>query len=178
MITLRELAAWEDRLDRLRRDAVAAQPPDALDAHDRALEQRGIYAEYAAVFRSYVDTAELADDESAALEALKRATLLLWLAGVLPAPATGIAELPELAVRTVRRRLEERARHGTLDDELLWMLPWYHAVSDFALVGQEALPHLEALVVDADAQGWRRRARREALPERGWLGRYWLQQLG
>jgi hypothetical protein len=182
MITLRELAAWEERLAREVERAAAAARGDA-DAADRALEQGGTYAEYAAVFRSYVEWAELADDPVAALEALKRATALLWLSGVLPAAATGLAELPEQSARAVRQRLEALARRGELDEELEWMLPWYHALADFALVGPEPLPYLEALMTDADAQAWRRLpapqvARFTSQPgERGLLGRWWAARL-
>jgi hypothetical protein len=182
MITLRELAAWEERLAREVERAAADARGDA-DVADRMLEQGGTYAEYAAVFSSYVEWAELADDPAAALEALKRATALLWLAGVLPAPATGLAELPAQSVRAVRQRLEALARRGELDAELEWMLPWYHALADFALIGPEPLPYLEALMTDADAQAWRRLAaehvaRFTAQPgERGLLGRWWAARM-
>ncbi|HEU4699122.1 MAG TPA: hypothetical protein VFS40_08080 [Gemmatimonadales bacterium] len=175
MITLEELAAWEDRLAR-EVEAVGAQAGPDLAARDRALEQAGTYAEYASVFGSYVEWLELADAPAAAREALKRATALVWLAGVLPAPATGLAELPEQAVRTVRQRLEAACRRGELDTELEWMLPWYYALDPFALVGPEPLPSLEALVTDADATAWRRLAPAPAAPalaHRGLLGRYW-----
>lgn len=172
VMTLQELAAWEDRLDRLVRAAAAG----SLEDRDRTLLETGVYADYAAVFRSYVD---LLDDEDAGPEALKRATALVWLSGMEPAPLTGLAELPEQSVSAVRRALEERTRRGELDDELLWMLPWYYGIADFALVGAEAVPHLEAMLVEADFQAWRRAPPALArLAGRGQLGRYWLSVIG
>jgi hypothetical protein len=133
-----------------------------------------LYAEYAALFAEYADMARFASDPAARLEALKRATFLAWYEGAEPAPLSGLAELPELAVRRTLELLDERCRQGDLDPELEWMLPWYHAVAEHSLLRLPGLNCLEARVRALDPSAWETARRPEALMNRGAMGRYWV----
>src|SRR5919201_1684707 len=143
MITLRELASWEDRIA----DAVS-RASGAMEERDRQLEQAGVYGEYPAIFAAYValGSAESADG----LEALRRATFLAWYAGVEPACFTGISELPEAQTRAVCEQLDEMCRAGTLDAQLAWMVPWYHSVFEYPFALYPGLKSLRAFVTAAD----------------------------
>jgi hypothetical protein len=168
MITLDALGAWEDRLLR-----ELGRPRGSLEDRDSELTRSGLYAEYAAVFGGYADLARDAMEPAERLEALKRAVFLTWYEGAQPAPLTGLAELPELAVRRTLELLEERCRQGMLDPELEWMLPWYHAVAEHSLLRLPGLRYLETRLGALDPAAWRAAGRPDRLEGRGAMGRYW-----
>ena len=168
MMTLAALGAWEDRLLR-----ELGRPRGSLEDRDSELTRSGLYAEYAALFGGYVDLAEAADEPGERLEALKRAVFLAWYEGAEPAPLSGLAELPELAVRRTLELLEERCRRRELDGELEWMLPWYHAVAEYSLLRLPGLHCLEARLGSLDPAAWETARRSDALHGRGAMGRYW-----
>ena len=168
MIALESLGVWEDRLLH-----ELAGRRGSLETRDSELTRSGLYAEYAALFAAYVEMAQVAPDPAQRLEALKRAIFLAWYEGAEPAPLSGLAELPELAVRRTLELLEERCRRGELDPELEWMLPWYHAVAEHSLLRLPGLNSLEARVRVLDPSAWETARRPEALRNRGAMGRYW-----
>jgi hypothetical protein len=168
MISLAALGAWEDRLLR-----ELGRGRGSLEDRDSELTRSGLYAEYAALFGGYVEVARDAADPTERLEALKRAVFLAWYEGAEPAPLSGLAELPELAVRRTLELLEERCRHGELDQELEWMLPWYHAVAEYSLLRLPGLRYLEARLRVLDPGAWEAARRPDRLAGRGAMGRYW-----
>jgi hypothetical protein len=169
MITLRDLANWESRVA-----TIVGQTEGLLEDRDRALERSGLYAEYPAILSGYL---ALLDDEGSALEALKRAVFLVWYSAVEPPMLSGIAELPESAVRATLEALERACREGAIDDELRWMVAWYHRAGDYALLRTPGLLALEAEI--AGASTWERPpARDERMADRGLLGRYWSSLSG
>lgn len=168
MMSLEALGAWEDRLLR-----ELARGRGSLEDRDSELTRSGLYAEYAALFGGYVEMAQLADEPGARLEALKRAVFLAWYEGAEPAPLSGLAELPELAVRRTLELLEEHCRHREMDQELEWMLPWYHAVAEHSLLRWPGLRCLEARLRTLDPAAWEGARRTESLHGRGAMGRYW-----
>jgi hypothetical protein len=168
MITLGALGAWEERLLR-----ELGRRRGSLEDRDSELTRSGLYAEYAAVFGGYVEIARDGDDPAERLEALKRAVFLTWYEGAEPAPLSGLAELPELAVRRTLELLEERCRHGELDRELEWMLPWYHAVAEHSLLRLPGLRSLEDRLGTLDPSAWEQARGTDRLEGRGAMGRYW-----
>jgi hypothetical protein len=167
MITLRDLANWEARVA-----MIVAQADGAPEERDRALERSGLYAEYPAILSGYL---ALLDDEGSALEALKRAVFLVWYSAIEPPMLSGIAELPESAVHSTLEALERVCREGRADDELRWMLSWYHELGDYALLRTPGLRAVEMVVAESDPRGWETGDRSDArMAERGLLGRYWL----
>ena len=167
MITLRDLAAWESRVAIL-----VAQADGALEERDRALERSGLYAEYPAILSGYL---ALLDDEESALEALKRAVFLVWYSAIELPVASGISELPESGVRTALDAMEAACREGRIDEEMRWMLAWYHAAGDNALLRVPGLLAVEATIANVDPYAWRAGSRSaDAMHDRGLLGRYWM----
>ena len=167
MITLRDLAAWESRVSIL-----VTQTGGALEDRDRALERSGLYAEYPAILSAYL---ALLDDEESALEALKRAVFLVWFSAIELPMTSGIAELPESRVRATLDAIEAACREGRIDDELRWMLAWYHDVGDTALLRVPGLLAVEEAVAGVDPYAWRSAPRSlDVMQDRGLLGRYWL----
>ena len=167
MITLRELAAWEDRVAQ-----AVARATGALEERDRQLEQAGVYGEYPAIFAAYLalGTPESPDG----LEALRRATFLTWYAGVEPACLSGISGLPEAQTRSVCERLDELFRADTVDAQLAWMVPWYHSVFEYPFALYPGLKSLRAFLARADHRAWERAALTPGeLRGRGQMGRYW-----
>lgn len=166
MITLRDLAGWESRVA-----MIVAQASGDPEERDRALERSGLYAEYPAILSGYL--ALLEDDESR-LEALKRAVFLVWYSAVEAPMLSGIAELPDSAVRATLEALERACREGSIDDEARWMLSWYHQAGDYALLRTPGLPAVEALVAEGDPMAWEAVVTDEGtMAERGLMGRYW-----
>ena len=61
------------------------------------------------------------------------------------------------------------------DDELAWMLAWYHAQSPFLLELYGATPALMRFAQSLDADAWREEnLSRQAMAMRGQMGRYWI----
>lgn len=168
MMTLAALGAWEERLLRQ-----LARSRGSLEDRDGELTRSGLYADYAALFGGYVDLAEAAPEPGERLEALKRAVFLAWYEGAEPAPLSGLAELPELAVRRTLELLEERCRRREVDPEFAWMLPWYHVVAERSLLRLPGLRCLETQLRTLDPDAWETARRPEALHGRGAMGRYW-----
>lgn len=169
MMTLGALGAWEERLLR-----ELSRCRGSLEDRDGELTRSGLYADYAALFGGYVELARDGEEPEDRLEALKRAVFLAWYEGAEPAPLSGLAELPELAVRGTLELLEERCRRGGMDGELAWMLPWYHAVAEYSLLRLPGLRCLEASLASLDPGAWERERRPEAFRGRGAMGRYWF----
>ncbi|HYC34077.1 MAG TPA: hypothetical protein VEB59_17425 [Gemmatimonadales bacterium] len=167
-MTLAALGAWEDRLLRQ-----LGRTQGTLEERDAELARSGLYADYAALFGEYVDIAEAAAEQADRLEALKRAVFLTWYEGTEPAPLSGLAELPELAVRRALELLEERCRRHDVDPELAWMLPWYHTVAERSLLRLPGLRCLEAQLRVLDPEAWRSARPPDTLHGRGAMGRYW-----
>ena len=168
MMTLAALDAWEERLLR-----TLGRSQGSLEERDGTLARSGLYADYAALFGEYVDIAETAAEPADRLEALKRAVFLTWYEGAEPAPLSGLAELPELAVRRTLELLEARCRRHEIDQELVWMLQWYHVVAEHSLLRLPGLRSLEAQLRVLDPEAWHSARRPDTLRGRGAMGRYW-----
>ena len=171
MLSLTSLAGWEDAV----LASIAGARGD-IEERDRQVERSGVYGEYPAIVRAYE---ELFADAECAGEAIKRATFLVWRGAVgLPAD-TGIAPLPDGTVRAVVEALDARVRRDAVDDEQLWMLAWYHALSPdvFALYGATA--DLIDAAESRDPEAWRGAGiTRAAMKLRGQMGRYWSELVG
>ena len=100
MLSLTALAGWEM--------AVLGSISGAtgtIDDRDAQITRSGMYAEYPAIFAGYLELALDADDPDAALEALKRALFIAWYGFQVPSTVSGIAELPESAIRQLMTAL-------------------------------------------------------------------------
>lgn len=166
MLSLISLAGWEDAVL-----ASIAGAQGTVDERDRQIERSGVYGEYPAIVHSYQ---ELFADAESASEAIKRAVFLVWR-GAMESPAlTGIAPLPDGAVRAVVEALEVRIRRGIADEEQLWMLAWYHARSPYLFELYGATPELVRAADSRGVEAWRGAeitAAKMAL--RGQMGHYW-----
>ena len=168
MLSLTSLAGWEDAVLASIRGASGS-----LVERDRQIERSGLYGEYPAIVRAYVD---LFDDAASALEALKRAVFLVWRAAMAPAGETGIAELPDGVSRAVIQELDDCIRQETDDDELAWMLAWYQdqGAHVFELFG--ATPRVLAVGVETQPDAWKSvRIDAATMARRGQMGRYWSE---
>jgi hypothetical protein len=166
VLGLTSLAGWEESVLASIRGASGS-----LVERDRQIERSGLYGEYPAIVRAYVD---LFADAETAPEALKRAVFLVWRGAMAPPDETGIADLPGGTSRTVIAELEARIRRGATDAELGWMLAWYHGEAPhlFELFG--ATPELQRFAGNQPRDGWRSAAiDREGMNRRGQMGRYW-----
>jgi hypothetical protein len=166
VLSLSSIAGWEE--------AVLASIQGAHgtpEERDRQIERSGMYGEYPAIVRAYE---ELFADPESAREAIKRATFLVWR-GAMELPVnTGIALLPDGTVREVVDALDGGVRRGEADEELAWMLAWYHAKSPHLLELYGATRTLVELAESRDAEEWRRAAiSRAGMVGRGQMGRYW-----
>jgi hypothetical protein len=99
---------------------------------------------------------------------------LVWRGAMAPPVETGIGALPEGTSRAVIEQLDRVLRTGAADDELVWMLAWYHAAGGhvFELFG--ATPRVAAFAAGAPEDAWRRATiTAESMRRRGQLGYYW-----
>lgn len=168
MLSLTSLAGWEDAVL-----ASIAGAMGTIEERDRQIERSGVYGEYPAIVRAYEEL--FADPESVG-EALKRAVFLVWRGAVGLPSVSGIAPLPDGTVRAVVEALDARVRRGETDDELLWMLAWYHAASPDLLGLYGATSELLSAAELRDTDAWRNAdITREAMSLRGQMGRYWKE---
>jgi hypothetical protein len=166
VLSLSSLAGWEEAVLASIRGASGS-----LEERDRQIERSGLYGEYPAIVRAYL---ELRDDEDSALEATKRAVFLVWRGAMAPPVETGIGPLPDGTSRAVIEQLDRVLRGSAADDELAWMLAWYHAEGGhvFELFG--ATPRVAAVAEGVPRDTWRRAAIGvESMRRRGQLGYYW-----
>lgn len=142
-----------------------------LEERDQQIERSGMYGEYPAIVRAYE---ELFADAESAREAIKRAVFLVWRSAMELPVHTGIAPLPDGTVRAVIESLDAHVRRDLGDDELAWMLAWYHAQSPLLLELYGATPALSEFAEIHDADAWRDQSiSREGMAMRGQMGRYW-----
>jgi hypothetical protein len=168
MLSLSSLAGWEE--------AVLASirgTSGNAEERDRQIERSGMYGEYPAIVRAYI---ELFDDEASRLEATKRAVFLVWRSAMGIPVSTGIAALPEGTSRAVIEALDELVRRDDADDELAWMLGHYAAEGEFVfdLYGGTGL--LLRFAADAGPNAWRAATiTAGAMARRGQMGFFWLE---
>ncbi len=166
MLSLSSLAGWEDAVLASMRGA-AGSPEE----QDRQLERAGLYGEYPAIVRAYV---ELFGDDGSAAEAVKRAVFLVWRSAVALPVVSGIAALPDGTCRAVIEELDARVRRGVADAELGWMLAWYYGEGAFAFELFGGTPRLTRYAEAVPRSEWRSvHIAPGSLAGRGQLGRYW-----
>ncbi len=168
MLSLTTLAGWESAVLASIRGASGS-----LLERDRQIERSGLYGEYPAIVRAYVD---LFQDTDSALEALKRAVFLVWRGAMAPPGDTGIAALPDSVSRAVIQALDDRLRREADDEELAWMLAWYQheGAQAFELFG--ATQRVLAVGVETPHDAWKAaRIDAAAMARRGQMGGYWSE---
>jgi hypothetical protein len=168
VLSLASLAGWEEAV----LSSIAGARGTA-EERDRQIERSGMYGEYPAIVRAYI---ELFDDEESALEALKRALFLVWRSGMALPVVTGLAALPEGTSRLVVEQLDDAIRRGADDLELRWMLAWYRAEGSFILELYGGTARVMELGGELESDSWRAMNITAAtMAHRGQMGRYWLE---
>jgi hypothetical protein len=121
------------------------------------------------IFLRYVVLAKAGD-----LEALKRATFLLWYQYSAPLWQSGLLGLDEQASREVLQVLDRMAKEDRLDLELQWMLPHYYRLADYYLDAWEGLDLGELKKASQKNWGlWEKHIRQSSFSHRGQLGEFW-----
>src|SRR4051812_13734539 len=169
MLSLSALASWEAVILASIRGASGT-----VEERDAQITRSGMYAEYPAIFATYLELSRLADDPATALEALKRAVFLAWHAFTAPSVFSGIAELPESAVREVMGVLDHTIAAGDADDELRSMLAWYRQEFGYVFDHFGPVRELDAFICDTDPTTEHSRPVDAARYRgRGQMGSYW-----
>jgi hypothetical protein len=168
MLSLNAVAGWEMAVLGSIRGATGG-----IEERDAQITRSGIYAEYPAIFGAYLDLVLDADDAAIVAEALKRGIFIAWY-GFQALPVTsGIAELPESAIRRLMIALDDRIGAGEADDELRVMLTWY--AREFGYVFEHFGPvrGLETLIADVTDAEIAALAEGARWAGRGQMGEYW-----
>jgi hypothetical protein len=166
MLSLSSLAGWEDAV--LASIAGATGTPAE---RDRQIERSGLYGEYPAIVRAYI---ELFADRESAPEAIKRAVFLVWRGAMAPPVSTGIAALPDGTSRVVIEELDARIRRAETDEELGWMLAWYEGQGRYVFELFGGTPRLFHFAEQVPQDAWRTAGiAPAAMAQRGQMGRYW-----
>lgn len=166
VLSLSSLSGWEEAVL-----ASIAGAHGAPEERDQQIERSGMYAEYPAILHAYI---ELMSDEESSLEALKRAVFLIWRSAMALPAISGIASLPDGDARRVLGELDTRVRRDAIDEELWWMLAWYHGEGPFVLELYGAVDDLRRTLERMGPEGWRSVSiTPAAMATRGQMGRYW-----
>lgn len=169
MLSLNALAGWEMAVLGSIRGATGD-----VEERDAQITRSGIYAEYPAIFGGYLELVLDADDGAIVAEALKRGIFIAWY-GLQALPVTsGIAELPESAIRRLMTALDDRIAAREADEELRMMLAWYAARFGYVFEHFGPVRGLASSIADvtpariaalvADGARW---------TGRGQMGEYW-----
>ena len=166
MLSLSSLAGWEEAVLASLRGASGP-----VDVRDRQIERSGLYGEYPAIVRAYM---ELFADAESATEATKRAAFLVWRGAMALPSESGIADLPDGTSRAVVAELDARVRRGAADEELRWMLAWYCVDGRHVFELYGGTPRLLAFADAVAGDAWRAAGITPArMAGRGQLGMYW-----
>jgi hypothetical protein len=168
MLSLTALSNWELTVLASIRGATGT-----LEERDAQITRSGLYAEYPAIFAAYLELA-LDGDDAEALEAVKRGVFLAWYGFQAPPTTSGIAELPESAIRRLLVALDDAIAGGRTDAELLAMLAWYDAQFGYVFEHFRPVRSLRDFIAAAgprEVEAVRGDPARFA--GRGQLGRYW-----
>lgn len=142
-----------------------------MEEKHEQLQQSGAFRKYSQIYEAYVD---LIDSESEGLEALKRATFLMWYEQAEPACFSAVFGLSAAANRKVLEAFDRRIAAVGLDIELKWMLPYYNLIADWVFSQAADLPYLQSFLADADAEMWRKiEIEAGNFTNRGQMGDYW-----
>jgi len=170
-LSLDALANWEAAV--LARISAATGTPDERDAQ---ITRSGLYAEYPAIIRAYM---EMHGPESeASLEVTKRTLFLVWHSFKVLPVESGISEIAESTVRHVFARLEDTIASEEADDELRWMLVWYHDTFPEPFDTFGPVRSLDAFIRDVSTAEALDNLRAYDVSGRGQLGMYWSSLLG
>ena len=173
MLTLQALANWEAAVLASLKGATGT-----VEERDAQITRSGLYAEYPAIFGTYNEIASHADDPPTALEALKRAAFIAWYGFTEPPVQSGIAELPESAIRACLEELDRSIRSERADEELRWMLAWYHASFGYVFEHFGPVRSLDGFIASIPAnEALSHRDERDRFAGRGQLGVYWTAVL-
>ena len=165
-MTLAELTEEEGRL-RTQVGLVTG----SMEEKQAQLERLGAFDDYARVHVAYADLAAGGD-----VEALKRALFLQWYAVSEPSCFTGLSELEPEAERRVLERLDGLASDDGFDSELEWMLPYYHAITDFHFDSHKGLASLNRWLREHASTAFpERHVRNASLSGRGQMSDYWYR---
>jgi hypothetical protein len=169
MLSLAALANWEAAILASIHGAVGT--PEERDAQ---ITRSGMYAEYPAIFSTYLELVRMADDPATVLEALKRAVFIAWYSFKEPSFESGIAELPESAVRDLMDSLDRAIAGERTDDELRWMLAWYQDLFGYVFEHFGPVRTLEGFTDGLSAtDAYEHRSEVPRFAGRGQLGTYW-----
>jgi hypothetical protein len=169
MLSLTALAGWESAVLASVRGATGT-----IEERDAQITRSGLYAEYPAILAGYLDLVLDVDDAAIAAEALKRAVFIAWYGFNAPSTASGIAELPESAIRRLMEALGDAITAGRVDDELRAMLAWYSRQFGYVFEHFGPVRGLDALVAEvSEAAIGALVANPAAWVGRGQLGEYW-----
>jgi hypothetical protein len=175
VLSLAALANWETAVLSSIRGATGS-----IEEKDAQITRSGMYAEYPAIFSTYLDLLRSADDPATRLEALKRSVFLAWYSvNALPV-VSGIAELPETDVREVMRELDSAMAGGRVDEELRRMLRWYRDTFGYPFEHFGPVRHLSDFL-DEEAglnAGAADVPKSDSFHGRGQMGEYWRMVAG
>lgn len=168
MLSLNAIANWEMAVL-----ASVAGATGSIEQRDAQITRSGMYAEYPAIFAAYLELV-LDGDDAESLEALKRAIFIAWYGFHAAPTVSGIAELPESAIRRLLEALDDAIATGRTDEELRLMLARYDGEFGYVFEHFGPVRALPAFIAGIDARqiaSLRERARE--VTGRGQLGRYW-----
>ena len=140
-----------------------------MDERFAKMHSAGIFRQYSEIFGALVSLSKGSEPE---LEALKRATFLVWYENAEPACFSGVADLPSDSRDTIADLIEPLV--PKLDAEFRWMLAHYCLIADYTFPDMDSRPNLRTLLANEEADGWRTQSiEAEKMDGRGLMGDYW-----
>ena len=172
-MTLEALALEEDEIDRIVQGCTGH-----IEVKLSQLAAAGVPDRYAKIHAAYLS---LPGSTALRREALKRALFIGWYSLTEPSAFSGIFDIPLDQFRQTFVSLDILLSVDGGDEELDWMLPWYHHITDFMLDAVVDPEHRLLAVRSVVGRGVSIQLPEQppgVLRGRGAMGRYWTSILG
>lgn len=171
--TLDDLSSQEARLYGL-----AESLKGTMEAKEEWLEEAGVFNQYAAIHRKYLDLLSQTENADIQLETLKRLVFINWYMLSEPAVFTGINELDDAVIVASYQWLNQYILEDKLDKEFHWMLSYY-SCWDYAILmySEPDMACLTDFVKSVDTNTLhvpKGQLPKGTMDNRGQMGHYWI----
>src|SRR5688572_17760056 len=123
-----------------------------MEEKTKKIRESGISERYKQIHTQYLTHIKSTGDEREIIEGLKRLIFLNWYHIIEPCCFTGIWELDENMIRESYSILNDRLKTNNVDKELKWMISYYAAAWEWAILSfsEKEMPELTTFVKNVD----------------------------
>lgn len=149
-----------------------------MNSRTRQLAENGVFDQYRAIHKSYLDLFFRTEHNETKLEILKRLTFLNWFSLVEPSCYTGIEDLDASMFFNAYSILNDYLTDNEIDVEFKWMLSYYcswdYTILEFSGNRLETLTKFVKKVDSSISYTPKNQLPKGCMDNRGQMGVYWI----